>query len=591
MSSTLPAWQPQATYSDILYDAAEGIARITINRPGRRNAFRPETVTQLIDAFHRAHHDHAIGAIILTGAGSEAFCSGGDQTVRGNEGYIDEGGTPHLNVLDLQMQIRRCPKPVVAMVAGYAIGGGHVLHLVCDLTIAAANARFGQTGPRVGSFDAGLGAGLMARTIGMKRAKEIWLLCRQYDAATALDWGLVNAVVPVDQLEEETVELVPRHAQAVADGAAPDQGRLQRRHRRAGRHPGTGRQRHRPVLHERGRPGRPQRLARTPPPRFRQVPQAPVKVDSADWLPYCLPLKCPWQTSRGALGERHGRLLRLRSADGLIGWGDCAPLPEFGIDEAAAEAFAEECAALDLAAQRARLPLNAWLSGSDPVRSVAVNASFGPVFSVDLDSLDHAAAAGFTVAKLKVGVAPVDDEIDALQRVASVLAPGLRLRLDANRAWTFATARRFVAACAGLPIDGLEEPLAEPDPALLASLQAAAAFPLAVDESTHLLDAHFFRHPPVRRLVIKPARLGGLLASTELALRARASGLEVIITAALESACGIATLAHLAAAVAPESCHGLATADWFAGDTGQPPAIIGGRMQLPRAGGTGFLAS
>ncbi len=205
MPDRLPAWQPQAIYSDILYDAAEGIARITINRPGRRNAFRPETVTQLIDAFHRAHHDNAIGAIILTGAGSEAFCSGGDQTVRGNEGYIDEGGTPHLNVLDLQMQIRRCPKPVVAMVAGYAIGGGQVLHLVCDLSIAADNARFGQTGPRVGSFDAGLGAGLMARTIGLKRAKEVWLLCRQYDAATALGWGLVNAVVPVDKLEEETV--------------------------------------------------------------------------------------------------------------------------------------------------------------------------------------------------------------------------------------------------------------------------------------------------------------------------------------------------------------------------------------------------
>ena len=205
MPNELPVWRSQATYSDIRFDAAEGIARITINRPERRNAFRPETVKQLIDAFHRAHHDNAIGAIILTGAGSEAFCSGGDQKVRGDEGYIDEGGTPHLNVLDLQMQIRRLPKPVVAMVAGYAIGGGHVLHLVCDLTIAADNARFGQTGPRVGSFDAGLGAGLMARTIGMKRAKEIWLLCRQYDAATALDWGLVNAVVPVEKLEAETV--------------------------------------------------------------------------------------------------------------------------------------------------------------------------------------------------------------------------------------------------------------------------------------------------------------------------------------------------------------------------------------------------
>ena len=198
-------WQRAREYSDILYETCDGIAKLTINRPERRNAFRPETIAQVIDAMHHAQHDRTIGVIILTGAGDEAFCSGGDQRVRGDAGYIDEGGTPHLNVLDLQMQIRRCPKPVVAMVAGFAIGGGHVLHLVCDLSIAAENARFGQTGPRVGSFDAGLGAGLMARTIGMKRAKEIWLLCRQYDAATALDWGLVNAVVPIGELEAETV--------------------------------------------------------------------------------------------------------------------------------------------------------------------------------------------------------------------------------------------------------------------------------------------------------------------------------------------------------------------------------------------------
>ena len=206
MIRTALQWQPRHTYTDIRYDFAEGIARITIARPNKRNAFRPETVKELIDAFHRAHHDNEVGVIILTGEGPDAFCSGGDQSVRGAEGYIDEGGTPHLNVLDLQMQIRRLPKPVVAMVAGYAIGGGHVLHLVCDLSIAADNARFGQTGPRVGSFDAGLGAGLMARTIGMKKAKEIWLLCRQYDARQALEMGLVNTVVPLERLEEETVQ-------------------------------------------------------------------------------------------------------------------------------------------------------------------------------------------------------------------------------------------------------------------------------------------------------------------------------------------------------------------------------------------------
>jgi naphthoate synthase len=193
-------------FTDILYHHGDGIAKITINRPEVRNAFRPETVEELGQAFHHAHRAADIGVIILTGAGDKAFCSGGDQKVRGNAGgYRDSQGVQHLNVLDLQRQIRTLPKPVIAMVAGYAIGGGHVLHLVCDLTIAADNARFGQTGPKVGSFDAGLGAGLLARTVGLKKAKEIWFLCRQYDAAQALDMGLVNAVVPLHQLEEETI--------------------------------------------------------------------------------------------------------------------------------------------------------------------------------------------------------------------------------------------------------------------------------------------------------------------------------------------------------------------------------------------------
>jgi naphthoate synthase len=208
MSSDIQ-WQtpPDVDYSDILYQQAEGIAKITINRPEVRNAFRPETVQQLRQAFSRAHLDPEIGAIILTGAGELAFCSGGDQRVRGEDGgYKDQAGTQHLNVLDLQRQIRTLPKPVVAMVAGYAIGGGQVLHLVCDLSIAADNARFGQTGPRVGSFDAGLGAGLLARSVGLKKAKEIWFLCRQYDAQQALEMGLVNTVVPLAELERETVQ-------------------------------------------------------------------------------------------------------------------------------------------------------------------------------------------------------------------------------------------------------------------------------------------------------------------------------------------------------------------------------------------------
>jgi naphthoate synthase len=203
----LPAWTPVPGYTDIVYSkAAEGIARIVINRPEVRNAFRPETVREMQAAFADARDDAAIGVIILTGQGKEAFCSGGDQRVRGKGGYVGSDGVPRLNVLDLQRQIRTLPKPVVAMVAGYAIGGGHVLHLVCDLTIAADNARFGQTGPRVGSFDGGYGAAYMARIVGQKKAREIWFLCRQYDAQQALAMGLVNCVVPYERLEAETVQ-------------------------------------------------------------------------------------------------------------------------------------------------------------------------------------------------------------------------------------------------------------------------------------------------------------------------------------------------------------------------------------------------
>jgi naphthoate synthase len=203
-------WSAAGDYGDIVYETAEGIAKITINRPEVHNAFRPQTLFELADAFNRARDDDHIGVIIFTGAGTEAFCSGGDQRIRGDDGYIGDDdvaskGIGRLNVLDLQVQIRRTPKPVVAMVAGWAVGGGHVLHVVCDLTVAADNARFGQTGPRVGSFDGGYGSGLLARIVGQKKAREIWYLCEEYDAADALQMGLVNKVVPLADLERETV--------------------------------------------------------------------------------------------------------------------------------------------------------------------------------------------------------------------------------------------------------------------------------------------------------------------------------------------------------------------------------------------------
>ena len=199
-------WQAAKSFTDILYHKAEGIAKITINRPEVRNAFRPQTVHEMTEAFADARDDAEIGVVILTGQGEKAFCSGGDQRIRGDAGYVDDKGVHRLNVLDLQRQIRTLPKPVIAMVAGYAIGGGHVLHLMCDLTIAADNAIFGQTGPKVGSFDGGYGSSYMARIVGQKKAREIWFLCRQYNAKQALDMGLVNTVVPYDRLEAETVQ-------------------------------------------------------------------------------------------------------------------------------------------------------------------------------------------------------------------------------------------------------------------------------------------------------------------------------------------------------------------------------------------------
>lgn len=204
-------WTPAGEYVDIRYELSgeptPGIAKITIDRPEVRNAFRPETVVELSDAFERAREDTNVGVVVLTGEGPDAFCSGGDQRVRGDSGYkTGNSGVGRFHVTDLHVQIRRMPKPVVAMVAGYAVGGGHVLHVVCDLTIAADNARFGQTGPKVGSFDGGFGASVLSRMVGPKKAKEIWFLCRQYDASQALEMGLVNAVVPLERLEAETVQ-------------------------------------------------------------------------------------------------------------------------------------------------------------------------------------------------------------------------------------------------------------------------------------------------------------------------------------------------------------------------------------------------
>ena len=296
----VPAWTAVPGYTDILYSKAdEGIAKVAINRPEVRNAFRPETVAELQAAFTDARNDANIGVVILTGQGKEAFCSGGDQRVRGKGGYVGGDGVPRLNVLDLQRQIRTLPKPVVAMVAGYAIGGGHVLHMVCDITIAADNARFGQTGPRVGSFDGGYGASYMARIVGQKKAREIWFLCRQYDAQQALEMGLVNCVVPVRAARGGNGAVVPRDARQQPDRAALPEGRAERRLRRPGRAAGTGRQRDAAVLPVGRGPGRPECLRREAQAGLPQVPRACPEPDERT--------RCPSsRTARRPLGRPRG---------------------------------------------------------------------------------------------------------------------------------------------------------------------------------------------------------------------------------------------------------------------------------------------
>ena len=276
-------WRSSGDYEDIRYETTEdGIAKITIARPEVHNAFRPQTLIEVSHALNEAREDESVGVIVLTGAGDKAFCSGGDQRVRGDSGYkTHDGATGRFHVTDLHVQMRRCPKPIVAMVAGWAIGGGHVLHLVCDLTIAADNARFGQVGPKVGSFDGGFGASILADLVGPKKAKEIWFLCRQYDATEAQAMGLVNTVVPLADLEAETVRVVPRDAASVALRAAAAQGQLPRARGRVRRHPAAGPRRQPALLRLGGGPGGPRGLQGQASPRVRAVPAPRLILDGA----------------------------------------------------------------------------------------------------------------------------------------------------------------------------------------------------------------------------------------------------------------------------------------------------------------------
>lgn len=315
---------------------------------------------------------------------------------------------------------------------------------------------------------------------------------------------------------------------------------------------------------------------------------------TARWLPYGLPLHQPWESASGRVDARRGYLLRLDAADGRTGWGDCSPLPEAGIDDAAATRYAEDCAVADLAAQAAAIPLAHWLAGTAVPQAVPVNAALGTLAAITPETVNAAIEAGFPTLKLKVGCAPLALELPRLQAIAAQLPAGTRLRLDANGAWDETTALRFLQACAALPVEALEEPLQAPTLAALGRLQAATAITLALDESLPRLPLDdILAQRTVRRLVLKPARHGGLRATLALARSAQAAGFECVVTSALESACGLLAAAHLAAAVAPGNpapiAHGLGTAGWFVADTGTPPVIANGHLRLPDSPGLGFV--
>lgn len=312
-------------------------------------------------------------------------------------------------------------------------------------------------------------------------------------------------------------------------------------------------------------------------------------VISRDWLPYKLSFNDAWRTSKSVLNERYGELLKLSTDDGRIGWGDYAPLPDFGISEDVARLFAMETAYLDLISQAAGCSLNSWLSDRPHNANATVNSNLGAISTLSHEAVSSAIKQGFSVLKIKLGMGCWRDEIKLIESISDYLPNGVSLRLDANAAWSEVDATAFIAACSDLPIEGLEEPLKHPSHDTLQALQKNASFPLAVDESIELINKKFFTHPPVQRLVLKPARHGGLLPALEIGLRAQAAGIECVVTSSLESVCGVLACAHLAIAVAPQSVHGLITGEWFSNDTGEALIIKNGKLVLPNQPGLGFL--
>ncbi len=565
--------EPGKDYSDILYDSAEGIAKITINRPEVRNAFRPTTLFELSHAFNVARDDPEIGVIILTGAGEMAFCSGGDQRIRGDDGYQDDHGVGRLNVLDLQVQIRRTPKPVIAMVAGYAIGGGHVLHVCCDLTIAADNAIFGQTGPKVGSFDGGYGSWLLASTVGLKKAREIWYLCRQYDARQALEMGLVNAVVPLASLEEETISwaremlaksplalrMLKGALNAVTDGAA-------------GMQQFAGDATLIYYMSEEAQEGRnayqQKRTARlrplpAPPMTARPQPRPGPAIDAVartELLPRLRAFAIPMTVRFRGIEVREGALI-----EGPPGGGSSRRSPSTGRGSAPGGWPARWSPRPRRwpAPVRDRVPVNVTVPAVGPAQAIEI-----------------VTASGCRTAKVKVaerGQAEAQD-IERVEAVREALGPGGAIRVDANGGWEVGQAARMLRRLAAFGLEYAEQPCATLDE--LAELRRLIDIPVAADESIRKAE------DPLRVraadaadiVVLKVQPLGGVRPALRVA---EACGLPVVVSSAVDTSVGLAAGVALAAALPelPYAC-GLGTMSLLTGDVTADP-LVPDRGELP----------
>ena len=615
-------WTPIKEYEDILFDYYNGIARITINRERYRNAFTPTTTGEMSDALRICREEPDINVVVLTGAGDKAFCSGGDQNVKGRGGYIGKDGVPRLSVLDVQKQIRSIPKPVIAAVNGFAIGGGHVLHVVCDLSIASENAIFGQTGPRVGSFDAGFGSSYLARVVGQKKAREIWFLCRKYNAQEALDMGLVNKVVPLDKLEDEYVQwaeemmqlspLALRMIKAGLNAELDGQAGIQEL---------AGDATLLYYLTDEAQEGKNAFLEKRKP-DFKQYPKFPyadrglldgrpflyiIFMYTINIIPRVLHFKQPAGTSRGSYTTRNVWYIHLSSIEcpGRVGVGECAPLPKLSCDDLpdyeqvlrSACQRLEQTGELDIESLRGypsilfgletalrHYETQSWALWDTPFSRGEAGIPINGLiwmgsFDRMLQQIEVKMQAGYRCIKLKIGAINFEEELALLRHIrAHYSAREIELRVDANGAFSPADAMDKLNRLAELDLHSIEQPIRAGQWEEMARLAAESPLPIALDEELIGCNAIERKrellvaiHP--RYIILKPSLHGGISGGNEWIAEAEKQHIGWWITSALESNIGLNAIAQWCATFRNPLPQGLGTGLLFTDNVEMPLEI------------------